>query len=94
MKRLLVHGMILIATLLAFVSCSENTAQSEIGYLPFKSSENGKWGMIGTDGTVLFEEEFKDEPTVAMNDRFLVKNGNDQWEIFTTDARPEKVGDE
>lgn len=94
MKRLLINGIIFIAALLAFVSCSENTAQSEIGFLPFKSSENGKWGMIGTDGTVLFEEEFKDEPTVAMNDRFLVKNGNDQWEIFTTDARPEKVGDE
>lgn len=94
MKRLLVRGMILIAALLAFVSCSENTAQSEIGFLPFKSSENGKWGMIGTDGTILFEEEFKDEPTVSMNDRFLVKNGNDQWEIFTTDAKPEKVGAE
>ena len=84
----------LIVALAGFVSCSEVLEQSETGYLPFKSSQNGKWGMIGTDGTVLFEDEFKDEPTSVMNGRFLVKNGNDLWEIYKAEAKPEKVGEE
>lgn len=75
-------------------SCSSDLAQSETSYLPFKSSSEGKWGLIGTDGEVLFEEEFKDEPTVARNDRFMVKNGNGLWEVYTADSKPEKIGDE
>lgn len=94
MKKLFFRGMMIVATLLAIISCSEEVERSEIGYLPFKTSENGKWGMIGTDGTVLFEDEFKDEPTVAMNNRFLVKNGNGLWEIYTAEAKPEKIGEE
>ncbi|MBR5039328.1 MAG: WG repeat-containing protein [Prevotella sp.] len=77
-----------------FVSCSDNAEQSETEYLPFKSSKDGRWGMMGTNGQVLFEDEFKDEPTSAMNGRFLVMNGNGQWEIYTAESRPEKVGDE
>ena len=50
--------------------------------------------MIGTDGNVLFEDEFKDEPTSAKNGRFLVKNGNGLWEIYTAEAKPEKIGEE
>lgn len=78
------------------VSCSEiyEMTKGETSYLPFRSSEVGKWGMMGTDGKALFEEEFKDQPTMAMNGRFLVRNGNGTWEIYTAEAKPEKVGDE
>ena len=93
MKKVLFGG-IMFAALFACVSCSEEMEQSETGYLPFKSSQNGKWGMIGTDGNVLFEDEFKDEPTSAKNGRFLVKNGNGLWEIYTAEAKPEKIGEE
>lgn len=68
--------------------------ESDISGIPFKSSEKGKWGMLKPDGTILFEEEFKDRPTVAREGRFFVKNGNDQWEIFTAEEKPQKVGDE
>ena len=67
---------------------------SNIDGIPFKSSENGKWGMLRPDGSVLFEEEFKDEPTVAHDGRFYVRNGNGLWEIFTAEESPMKVGDE
>ena len=69
-------------------------ADSDISGIPYKSSENGKWGMLRPDGTILFEEEFKDPPTIAHEGRFFVKNGNGLWEIFTAEERPEKVGDE
>lgn len=69
-------------------------SEEEIEGVPFKSSENGKWGMLRPDGTILFEEEFKDEPTVARDGRFYVKNGNGLWEIFSAEEIPQKLGDE
>lgn len=95
MKKISIIGMgLLVAFSTILYSCMSDEAESETSYLPFKSSKDGKWGMIGTDGTVLFEEEFKDEPTAAMNGRFLVKNGNDLWEIYTAEEKPEKIGGE
>ena len=94
MKNNLFKGIIVILAFASIVSCSEELEQSETGYLPFKSSQNGKWGMIGTDGTILFEEEFKDEPTSAKNGRFLVKNGNGLREIYTAESKPERIGEE
>lgn len=72
---------------------SSNNAVSEVEGVPFRSSEKGKWGMLRPDGTILFEEEFKDMPTVAIDGRFMVRNGNGLWEIFTATENPEQVGD-
>lgn len=67
---------------------------SEISYLPFKSSKDGKWGLMGADGKVLFEEEFKDAPTSVKNGRFMIENGNGKWEIYTAEHKPVKIGEE
>lgn len=68
--------------------------ESDVDGIPFKSSEKGKWGMMKPDGTIIFEEEFKDMPTLAVDNRFMVKNGNGLWEIYTMERNPVKVGDE
>lgn len=62
--------------------------------VPFQSSENGRWGMIKPDGKVLFEEEYKNRPTLSYNERFGVKNSDNLWEIYTATEKPEKVGEE
>lgn len=92
MKRNLFFMTSLMAIAMLY-SCNEQES-NELGYMPFRSSSEGKWGLISTDGTVLFEEEFKDEPTVVMNDRFMVKNGNKMWEIYTASDNPEKIGED
>lgn len=80
---------------LVVASCSQlGGSDSSVSGVPFKSSKNGKWGMVTTNGKLLFEDEFKDRPTLAINDRFLVQNGNGVWEIYTQDEKPEKVGDD
>lgn len=84
----------LSSSMLSLVSCAGFSEVNESVCLPFKSSENGKWGLIGTDGIVLFEEEFKDMPTSAKNGRFMIENGNGLWEIYTAEAKPEKIGEE
>lgn len=67
---------------LALASCSGSGEHNASEYLPFKSSENGKWGMVSVDGEVLFEEEFTNQPTEVKNGRFLVRNNNGLWEMF------------
>lgn len=50
--------------------------------------------MISQSGEVLFEEEFKQEITVARNGHFLAKNSDGVWEIYTADYKPKKIGGE
>lgn len=83
-------AMLVVCTIV--FSCTSDETTSEVTHVPFKSSENGKWGMIGIDGTVLFEEEFSDEPTVVKNGRFFVLKENHMWDIYTAEEKPKKIG--
>ena len=76
-------------------ACSKSSVFSPpIEYLPFQEEKDGYWGMISPDGKVLFSGEFKEEPTVAMNGRFFVKNGDGLWELYTAEEKPKKLGEE
>lgn len=85
---------LLFGWMMSAISCGENNHDYEIEYLPFQESKDGNWGMIAPNGEVLFSEEFKNKPSVAINGRFLVKNSDDLWEYYTTDAKPQKIGGE
>jgi len=50
--------------------------------------------MISSDGEVLFSAEFKEEPTVAINGRFIVKNSVGLYEYYTAEKKPRKIGGE
>ncbi len=76
----------------ALVSCTQQ--QGGIQYMPFQESEKSSWGLIGADGTVLVNDEFKQMPTVVMHDRFFVKNKKGLWELYTAEAKPKQIGDE
>lgn len=86
--------MVTAISAISLFSCNINSGETEVEYLPFQSTKDGKWGLIGTDGKVLFEEEFKDAPTVVTNDRFMVQNANGMWEVYTAEEKPERIGDE
>ena len=75
------------------ISCSTD---SNLGteYIPFQESEKGQWGMISPEGEILFSEEFKNTPTIAKEGRFMVKNNDGLWEIYTSEAKPKKIGGE
>lgn len=87
---LVLCGMILLN------ACSKSSVHFKppVEYLPFQEEKGGFWGMIAPDGEVLFSGEFKEEPTVVMNGRFFVKNGDGLWEMYTAEKKPRKLGDE
>ena len=71
-----------------------NDPNNEIEYYPFQTEENGNYGMISPDGQILFSDMFDQQPTVAINGRFLVKNSDDLWEYYTAEEKPRKIGGE
>lgn len=83
-----------LTALLLLCGCGSKTEQIEslVEYLPFQSSEDGRWGLISTDGEVLFEEEFTEPITAAVNGRFFAENSDGNWEIYTAEEKPQQVG--
>lgn len=84
----------LLAMLIAvfmLASCGGDTFSSKVEYVPFKSDKNNKWGLISVDGKVLFDDEFDEMPTIAMNGRFFVK-GKDGYELYIAEDSPKQVG--
>lgn len=88
-------GLFAIIAGLFMASCSsKNDPMNEVEYLPFQESKDGNWGLISIDGEILFSEEFKNMPTMAVNGRFMVKNSDGLWEIYTAEKKPERIGGE
>lgn len=64
--------------------------KSDIQYIPFKSSEDGRWGLLAPDGKVLLEDEYTTCPTVATCNRFWARNSQGFWELYSTDKTPKQ----
>ena len=87
-------NLLLIAALgTILVSCGKRESMG-VEYIPYQETEKGQWCMISPAGEVLFSEEFKNEPTVIKDGRFMVKNEEGLWEIYTAEPKPKKVGGE
>lgn len=82
-----------VIAILLLTACSK-TAELEVQYIPFQESDNSLWGMISPSGEVLFNEEFKEKPTIVRDNRFMVRNADGLWEIYTAEAKPQKIGSE
>ncbi len=78
---------------MAFLVCLLSSCNDSKTYMPFQSSADGKWGIISSEGDVLFEDEFNNSPTIPMNDRFFVKNSDNQWEMYSLDKKPKLLAD-
>lgn len=80
----------------ALLSCNpqmDNTIH--IQYMPFQETEKSGWGLIGTDGQVLLDDEYTTMSTVAMRNRYFAKNKEGLWELYSIEnQRTKQIGDE
>ncbi len=83
----------LIGLASAFMTGCDN-ARNEATMVPFLAEEDGKWGLISTDGKVLLENEFRNAPTLVTDDRFFVQNQDGFWEMYSAGEKPERIGGE
>lgn len=73
-KKILCGSMALMAVFI--VSCNENVSTSKGEYLAVKQESDGLWGMISPDGKMLFENEFKQNISDAVEGLFIVPENN------------------
>lgn len=92
MKNFRIWVVLLVAVAIVS-SCSEGK-KSDISHLPFRNSQDSQWGMVSTDGKILFEGQFANMPSVAVNGIFVVKNSNGYFEYFKVGENPRKFGGE
>ena len=73
-------------------ACSSESSSAEIEALAYRSTESGRWGIVSMDGEVIVRDYFKNEPTVAMDGRYFVKNDEGLWEMYDLSTQPQKKG--
>lgn len=88
-----VNYLLALVAVLCF-SCTNTKDENQVQFFPFQESENSLWGMISPSGKVLFNEEFKEKPTIVRDDRFMVRNADGLWEIYSAGEKPQKIGTE
>lgn len=83
--------MAMLATLLV-ASChdSSSSADGDVQYLAVQTESDGKWGMVDSEGKLLFADEFKNEPSAVVNGYFSVREG-DHYTLYSASAKPEVV---
>lgn len=84
-----VKNILPLFALMLLASCGE---KKEITHLPVQSEQEGRWGMVTTDGEVVFEDKFENAPSVPRNERFLVQNKEELFEFYTVEKEPRKIG--
>lgn len=89
-KQFFSLALLVITTMLLF-SCSK-TENGNVEFVPFQETEDGQWGMISMDGKVLFQDEFKNKPTIVRDGRFFVRTKESVWEMYDATEKPKKIG--
>ncbi len=77
---------------LFLASCGKKEVSPE--FIPVLEDKEGMWGLVAPNGEMLFSEEFEHKPTSVFKGRFFAKNADGFYEMYTAEAKPEKVGAE
>lgn len=74
-------------------SCgSKQTGMDMVDMIPVQMESDGHWSMIKPDGTIVYEDEFKNEPSMVVNGVFSVREG-DGITLYRADDKPEEIKD-
>ena len=96
MKKTTFFSLLLIAAAM-LVSCDKNEKEEQgdkayqVEYFGFQEEEDGPWGLMATDGTVLVKPKFDGYISAVVNDRFYVST-DDYYTIYTAEKNPKKIG--
>ena len=92
MKSRLFLFLMSIVTVCLFLSCSKETKNYTIEYIPYKMDKDDNWGMLKPDGTPLFKDEFEGTPSVVINGVFTVTDKNGV-SVYTVGEKPKPIKD-
>ncbi|MDE6339894.1 MAG: WG repeat-containing protein, partial [Muribaculaceae bacterium] len=73
MKKLF-HALVTLTAICSFASCdSGDNKKLTLDYLPVQPRNDAKWGFVGPNGKMLYEDEFKEIPSMVINGVFTVE---------------------
>ncbi|MCH5327477.1 MAG: WG repeat-containing protein, partial [Coprobacter sp.] len=91
MKKNLLLSLILFALLIIGLGgCNSHNSKNQVEYIPVQENKGDKWGMIGPDGKMLFENEFENAPSVVVNGVFFVEE-NKGISLYKADKKPQLI---
>jgi len=77
---------------------STDSQKFKIDYLPYQTEKDGRWGLIGTDGKVLFEPEFKNNISYSVNGVFAEDKSTDYHNkkiaLYKADKEHNQIGED
>ena len=90
MKKCLI---VLLGICSMFTACSIGGGkQTEPTHYPFKESKKDSWGLVDVNGKILVENEFKEEPSPAVDGMFFAKTKNGV-EVYSISNPKKSVGE-
>ena len=95
MKKLTIKTVLagVLITSSMMLSCNDvTTSFPDVDYVPFKFSENDDWGLISVDGEPLFEDMFKEMPSISVNGVFATTNDKGEVIYYISDKNPKQIG--
>lgn len=82
---------LLILLSILLTSCTHRDT-SPVEYFPFKTEKTDFWGLMGTDGKVLFDGVFMYCPSISSGGVFLAREENELFSFYTASEMPKKLG--
>ncbi|MBD5284284.1 MAG: WG repeat-containing protein [Bacteroides sp.] len=74
----------------ALTSCKNSATEDLIELLPVQLEEDGNWSFLAPDGTIKYENEFKNWPSAVVNGHFSVEE-KDGLTFYKAGDKPEPV---
>lgn len=75
------HLLFALVALLCLASCGEST--SEMKYLAVQLVGSDMWSIVDIEsGEIILKDEFKNQPSVIVNDVFYVENGDGKYDYY------------
>lgn len=90
MKQTQLFNLLFCGLLLGLVGCTPGGGEADLEYLPVIVDKGDKWGMIGPDGKILFNDEFENEPSSVVNGVFYVMENN-RYSLYKAKEKPELI---
>lgn len=88
-KTCFIKAFAIVCLALIMSGCSSDKTV-KISLLPVQLEKNGSWSMINAEGEVVYENEFKEKPTLVINNVFSVKEG-EGITVYNAGDKPEPI---
>lgn len=77
--------------MLSSCGSSSRADLSNVELIPVTTTKDGKWSMINDKGEIVFDSEFKNQPTASYNGLFTVEEGKGLTVYKIGGDKPEAV---